>query len=68
MGKYSYLIIISLEVTRALAFVGTILETCYEPNKFLAPLPGIGALANIDTKLALLYFGFFFLCGYKFFS
>ena len=68
MVQYSYLIIILLEVTHALAHIGTILETSFAPIKFLAPLPGIGALANVDTKLALLYFRYFIcLCSYNFF-
>ena len=39
--------------------IGTIVETHFEHSKFLASLLRIGALANIDTKLALLYFGYF---------
>ena len=39
--------------------IGTILDTRFEPNKFLALLLGFGAFTNIDTKLALLYFGYF---------
>ena len=51
MGRYSYLLSILLEATRALAHIGILFYIQgFVPIKFLASLLGIGASINIDSK------------------